>query len=355
MKLGHVSLDGTKVKANASKHKAMSYGRMKEREAQLAAEVAELLERAREVDDEEDRRYGKDKRGDELPEELAFREGRLEKIREAMAALEAEAQAAAEQAEAEGGKRPGAPDDKAQRNFTDAESRIIPAPGGKDFLQAYNCQAVVDSAHQVIVAARATNQTSDKQQAAAMMEETIDNVGAVPREVSADAGYYSAKAVDELYALGVDPFVAPDSDPPRPGCATGAPGSHTQPSVSQGPDATEVTDQAGSAALRFADANCGAGIRPDQAGPGIPAVPVAGTGEGERRMVADLHRPQPAQTVPLWGQSAQESTGPWAGPTQQELCRGSEHGAIRKAVWRPAGATGTISCRNPLSLTRKRR
>ena len=111
-------VDGTKVKANASKHKAMSYGRMKEREAQLAAEVAELLERAQAADDEEDRRYGKDKRGDELPEELAFREGRLEKIREAMAALEAEAQAAAEQAEAEGGKRPGVPDDKAQR-FTD--------------------------------------------------------------------------------------------------------------------------------------------------------------------------------------------------------------------------------------------
>ena len=145
----------------------------------MAAEVAELLRQAQAADDEEDRRYGKDKRGDELPEELAFREGRLEKIREAMATLEAEAQAAAEQAEAEGGKHPGVPDDKAQRNFTDTESRIIPAPGGKDFLQAYNCQAVVDSAHQVIVAARATNQTSDKQQAAAMMEETIDNLGAV--------------------------------------------------------------------------------------------------------------------------------------------------------------------------------
>ena len=171
--------------------------------------VASSRRIAQAADDEEDRRYGKDKRGDELPEELAFREGRLEKIREAMAALEAEAQAAAEQAEAEGGKHPGVPDDKAQRNFTDTESRIIPAPGGKDFLQAYNCQAVVDSAHQVIVAARGTNQTSDKQQAAAMMEETIDNVGAVPREVSADAGYYSAKAVGELYALGVDPFVAP--------------------------------------------------------------------------------------------------------------------------------------------------
>ena len=327
VKLWHVALDGTKVKANASKHKAMSYQRMKEKAAQLAAEVAELLRQAQAADDEEDRRYGKDKRGDELPEELAFRERRLEKIREAMAALEAEAQAAAEQAEAEGGKHPGVPDDKAQRNFTDTESRIIPAPGGKDFLQAYNCQAVVDSAHQVIVAARATNQTSDKQQAAAMMEETIDNVGAVPREVSADAGYYSAKAVGELYALGVD----------------------TQPSVSQGRDATEATDQAGSATLRFADANCGAGIRPDQAGPGIPAVPAAGTGEGERRMVADLHRPQPAQTVPLWGQSAQESTGRWASPTHQELCRGSEHGAIRKAIWgwpgQPAKLVVAIHCR----------
>ena len=207
VKLGHVALDGAKVRANASRHKAMSYRRMKEKETQLAAEVAELLRRAQEVDDEEDRRYGKDKRGDELPEELAFRKGRLEKIREAMAALEAEAQAAAE---AEGKEHPGVPEDKAQRNFTDAESRIMPGPGGRDFLQAYKYQAVVDHAHQVIVAARATNQSSDKQQAAAMMQETIDNVGAVPREVSADAGYYSAKAVDDLQALGVDPFVAPE-------------------------------------------------------------------------------------------------------------------------------------------------
>ena len=90
VKLGHVALDGTKVKANASKHRAMSYQRMKEKAAQLAAEVAELLRQAQAADDEEDRRYGKDKRGDELPEELAFRERRLEKIREAMAALEAE-------------------------------------------------------------------------------------------------------------------------------------------------------------------------------------------------------------------------------------------------------------------------
>ena len=204
VKLGHVALDGTKVRANASKHKAMSYKRMKEREAQLQGEV----------DEEEDRRYGKDKRGDELPEELAFREGRLEKIREAMAALEAEAQAQAEAAETEGKAHPGeyegVPDDQAQRNFTGPESRIMPASGGRDFLQAYNCQAVVDHEHQVIVAARATNQASDKQQAVVMTGEVIANTGTVPKEVSADAGYYSATAVAGLQALGTDPFVAPE-------------------------------------------------------------------------------------------------------------------------------------------------
>ena len=202
VKLGHVALDGTKMPANASKHKAMSYKRMKEKEGQLSAEVAELLRRAQEVDEEEDRR------GDELPEELAFREGRLEKIREAMAALEAEAQA--EQAAADGKEHPGVPNDKAQRNFTDPESRIMPGPGGKNFLQAYNCQAVVDHEHQVIIAARATNQTSDKQQAVAMIQEAIANLGAVPKEMSADAGYYSAPAVADLQAMGTDPFIAPE-------------------------------------------------------------------------------------------------------------------------------------------------
>ena len=125
-------------------------------------------------------------------------------------ALEAEARAEAERAAEEGKEHLGAPDDKVQRNFTDAESQIMPGPGGRDFLQAYNCQAVVDHEHQVTVAAQATNQASDKQQAVVMIEETITNVSAVLREVSADAGYYSAKAVAELSVLGKDPFIAPD-------------------------------------------------------------------------------------------------------------------------------------------------
>ena len=355
VKLGHVALDGTKVKANASKHKAMSYGRMKEREAQLAAEVAELLRQAREVDDEEDRRYGKDKRGDELPEELAFREGRLEKIREAMAALEAEAQAAVEQAEAEGGKRPGVPEDKAQRNFTDTESRIIPAPGGKDFLQGYNCQAVVDSAHQVIVAARATNQTSDKQQAAAMMEETIDNVGAVPREVSADAGYYSAKAVDELYALGVDPFVAPEQTrhgrvvPPAP---RGRIPSHLSPR-----DRMRRKLQTRRGRQRYA-------LRMQTVEPVFGHIK---QGRGFRQfLLRGLEKVNGEWSLICTGHNLlklfrfgvnlhRKARG--GGPAQRirNSCRGSEHGAIRKAVWQPARATGTISCRDPLSLTRKNR
>ena len=127
----------------------------------------QLLRRAQEVDDDEDRRYGEGKRGDELPQELSFREGRLENIRKAMAELEVEAQAAAEQADAEGKentRRTIVPEDKAQRNFTDAESRIMPAPGDRNFVQAYNCQAVVDQEYQVIVAAQATNRSSDKQQ-----------------------------------------------------------------------------------------------------------------------------------------------------------------------------------------------
>ena len=199
VKLGHVSLDGTKMKANASKHKAMSYGRMKEKSAELEAEVEALLRVAEEVDEEEDLRYGRDKRGDELPDELAFREGRLRKIREAMESVEAEASAE--------GK---VPDDRTQRNFTDAESRIMPEPGGRQFVQAYNCQAVVDSSSQVIVAARATNQPSDKRQAVVMMEEAIRNSGSVPREVSADAGYYSAEATEKIHALGMEPLIAPD-------------------------------------------------------------------------------------------------------------------------------------------------
>jgi len=210
VKLGHVSIDGTKIKANASKHKAMSYRRMKEEEARLEDEVAELMKKAEAVDEEEDRRYGKDKRGDELPKELAFRESRLKKIREAKEALEEEAKREAEAAASANKKYTGVPDDKAQRNFTDPESHIMPAPGGKHFEQAYNAQAAVDSAHQVIVAAEVTEQPSDKEQAVPMMKQVKENTGELPREMSADAGYFSSDAVTHLSTEGIDVYMPPD-------------------------------------------------------------------------------------------------------------------------------------------------
>ena len=212
VKLGHVAIDGTKVKANASKHKAMSYKRMKEEEARLEAEVRELLQKAQSEDEAEDRLYGKNKRGDELPKELAFRESRLKKIREAKAALEADAQAQAEAQEGKNkpGKGTGVPEDKAQRNFTDPESGIMPVSGGKNFEQCYNAQAAVDSAQQVITAADVTQRPSDKEQAVPMVKQVEENLGELPGQLSADAGYFSSKVVEELTAAGIDVYIPPD-------------------------------------------------------------------------------------------------------------------------------------------------
>jgi len=137
VKLGHVALDRTKIKANASKHKAMSYKRMKEEEARLEAEVQDLLRKAQAVDEEEDRTYGKNRRGGELPKELAFRESRLKKIKEARAALETDARLEVERLQGKG-KVTRVPEDRAQRNFTEPESHIMPLSGGKQFEQAYN-------------------------------------------------------------------------------------------------------------------------------------------------------------------------------------------------------------------------
>ena len=223
VKLGHVALDGTKVKANASRHKGMSYARMCEKEAQYAKEVEELLRRAETTDEAEDREYGPDVRGDELPEELRFREKRLAKIREAKAALEA---AAKEKARAEGKldandrpvppKRgrppetpPGRPQPKAQRNFTDPESPIMKMGDGS-LDQAYNCQAAVDSGHQVIVAQAATDAPNDKGHVAPMIVQIRQNLGRKPKQASADSGYYSESNVRYLRRRRIDDYLCPD-------------------------------------------------------------------------------------------------------------------------------------------------
>jgi len=199
VKLGHVALDGTKMKANASKHKAMSYGRMHEKEKELEHEVEALLRKAESVDAEEDQRYGKGIRGDELPEELQFREKRLAKIREAKKALE-------ERVAKETGKHPKSKD---QINFTDPGSRIMKDPATKGFIQGYNAQAAVDATSQVIVAAEVTIQSNDKQQLEPMLAEIAKNCNAVPKELSADAGYYSEDNVAHAQTKGIHPLIPP--------------------------------------------------------------------------------------------------------------------------------------------------
>src|ERR1700680_177515 len=156
VKLGHVALDGTKIKANASKHKAMSYGRMRGAEEKLAAEVAGWMKKAPAQDAAEDRQHGGDRRGDELPDWVATKERRQAKIREAKAALEAEAQAAAANKPDGGEGPPATPPDKAQHNFTEPQSRIMQTTDG--FIQGFNAQAAVDATAQVIVAQTVSDQ-----------------------------------------------------------------------------------------------------------------------------------------------------------------------------------------------------
>lgn len=220
-KVGTIALDGTKVKANASRHKAMSYERMQEEEKRLKEEVARLLAEAEATDASEDAAHGPDRRGDELPEELARRQSRLTKIQQAKALLEerARTEAAEEAARREaGGKAPPAtapaeavPEPKDQINFTDPESRIMKA-SNKGWDQCGNAQAVANEA-QIILAADVTDQANDKRQVVPMVDQARANLEAagVERSIGAavlDSGYYSEANTAALEARGIDPYIA---------------------------------------------------------------------------------------------------------------------------------------------------
>ena len=226
VKLGHVSLDGTKIKANASRHKAMSYKRMKEQEKRLEQEIRDLLQEAETVDTQEDQKYGRGRRGDELPEELARRETRLKRIRQAKRALEAQAkeavqieqphreQQAKEQTdESHRGKKAQPvsqkPKDNKQYNFTDPETGIMKA-NNKGWDQCGNAQAVVDSERQVIVASDVTSAPNDKQQAEPLMSQAQENIGEEESidKASMDNGYFSEANVAWLEENGIDGYVA---------------------------------------------------------------------------------------------------------------------------------------------------
>jgi transposase len=226
VKLGHVSLDGTKVRANASKHKAMSYARMERSVVELEAEVKRLFAEAEATDKVEDGQYGKGQRGDELPEELRFKQGRLSRIKEAKEVLEREARERAKQEQLEQEKRqeretsgghrgrpPKAPSEKpqgkTQYNFTDPESRIMKDGATKSFEQSYNCQAAVDSHSQVIVATGVSQEANDNEQLKPMVERLKTNLeGDKPGRMTTDSGYFSEENVAYLTEEQIDGYVA---------------------------------------------------------------------------------------------------------------------------------------------------
>ena len=303
VKLGHVALDGTKIKANASKHKAMSYERMKKREAELKAEVARMLAAAEAADAQEDETFGKDKRGDEMPDWAGDKQKRLAKIQQAMAALEADAKLAAEeerrieaekeqQRNAEGRKKPGKPaappsdepDPKAQRNFTDPESRIMKSKDG--FVQAYNAQAAVDAERPDHCRARthAVRQRSGP-------------VGALDRGNREQSRPQAGAGLSGLWLLQRSQSRSARSTWYRRLCRTRtrqAPDSGKRKSwrTADATDAQKDRRRRLRNALPIEKASGGTGVRTDQTGTRLPPVPVAGRQESACRVGHDLHRPQ---------------------------------------------------------------
>ena len=307
VKLGHVALDGTKIKANASKHKAMSYERMAKRAEELEAEVAAWMDAAAKADASEDAAFGRDKSGEEMPAWVGDKKRRAEKIRAAKAELEAEARAAAEaerkaraeaekKREAEGRKKPGRPaappsedpDPKAQKNFTDPESRIMKTKDG--FIQGYNAQAAVDAEAQVIVAHGLDANGSDQHQLTPMVDAVEANMGRKPEQVSADAGYCSDANLAAMEERAIDAYIAA--------------GRAKHPTDGEGGSkrvvghAREDQGRRTHHPLSTAQATARAGVRADQAGPRLPSVPDARARQGRPRMGPRLPRPQHAQARP---------------------------------------------------------
>jgi transposase len=294
VKVGTIALDGTKVKANASRHKAMSYERMKEEEERLKEEVARLLAEAEATDATEDAAHGPDRSGEGLPEELARRQSRLAKIQQAKAELEERARKeAAEEAarrEAEGKAPPATapadavPKPKDQINFTDPESRIMKV-ANKGWDQCGNAQAVANAA-QIILAADVTDQANDKRQAVPMMDQARENLGLLQRGEHGGTGAARHRPV-----RGDRAAEAQRGDP------AGAAGPDPRWPLGPAADGAEAEDEEGACEVRPAEGDHRADLRSDQAGAWVPAVLAAGPGGDALGVAVDVRGAQPAEAV----------------------------------------------------------
>ena len=219
VKMGTIAIDGSKVKANASKHKAMSYDRMLMEEKKLRSEIRKLTQAAREQDDIDDQTFGPDFRGDEMPKELASRKTRLQTIQAAKKRLEERKAAEAakkqsEEKEAGGDTKPDSaknervlPQPRDQENFTDPDSRIMPT-GGKAFAQSYNAQVAVDAKSQIVVAATVSQNPKDMGLLIPVVNAAFENTNTIPARVLADTGYKNERDLVQLEDLGIDGYIA---------------------------------------------------------------------------------------------------------------------------------------------------
>jgi hypothetical protein len=328
VRMGRVALDGTKLEANASKHKAMSYARLIDREQQVEAEIADLeataaalLADAAAVDAAEDERFGASGKDADLPAELDRREKRLAKMQVARAQIEAEAAEKARK-HAEGKERrrqdrrgedyPDAveaagrdaadaarPKDKAQANFTDPASRIMKNSDGA-YIQAYNAQAVVDDAHQIITAADITTNPADALNYTTMLDQSAANAGIHPRQALVDAGYCSEANLEAAAARkaehGTDTFMA-TGGPRRAGPADST-RAHPQRRHLARTHGPQAADQARTRRLCPPQDHRRTRIRPDHYLPGRPWTAAARRGRSPRRMATARRLPQPPQDLP---------------------------------------------------------
>ena len=307
VRLGHVAVDGTKLKANASRHKAMSYKRMVEQEPRLAAEVQDWLDRAAGADAAEDGEHGVDGRGDETPDWVADKQRRLERIRAAKAQLEAESKSGAEAHDPEGpgpssgmqerGARTRAPSDtppdKAQRNFTDPDSRIMPSGGA--FIAGYNGQIAVDAARQIIVAQRLSANPADFAALVPLVDQIKTNLGRKAREVSADTGFATEANLAALAQRRVTPYLSPGRI--RHGETDPAAGRVLKHKPLMRAMADKNPPRRAAKPVPLAKTGGRARLRPNQAGRRIPTVPPPRVPQSSSGMVHALHSPQSPQAL----------------------------------------------------------